>query len=536
MKLPTRAEALEVMTLRRNELTGTGRGSICVPATNAYSGTGGPWYPFDSATYPQSAIRSLSSPPWEDVCTVGRGAPTCLVPLDPFEPTDIRQTGLRIWDAAVGIPAADMRGSTPLTPMALTPHSHTNTAWLNEITYTLARVGNLDGSGITRRPEHTYIIDLTKHPLGWRLLEAAHGMAHRIAETPPPAITAADANKLVWSPERKRPGKSKVPAPTPGMFRDCLARLCVGLVYGIPIDVRPPNMYTPTCTQYGIHVVTSQFRAPVLQVPATSAGCPIPDESVAYVLAGVHTEPHPYGYTSGSGNYEPINMWSCSPTMVVIAGWELVDGITHQPLLEGSRYAKVPEPSYGMPAPALQSPDTFGAFLRMAVDARGEPVQRDGTVWDVEEWLASEDCDAAIGVSPPLPCVFCIGINTKTVGAPERPNSRRPEKARGAPKLSVRLSRTEAEWRDYDDKVSRIEHIIRDAVVAYECERVGGVSVNKRRKERMKAHRGKLKVCAAVAALNRSIERAAKNGQLTEMRVLLSSRGALVAQPENLLK
>lgn len=109
---------------------------------------------------------------------------------------------------------------------------------------------------------------------------------------------------------------------------------------------------------------------------------------------------------------------------------------------------------------------------------------------------------------------------------------KRPEKAPGKPKPLAKLTRVEHEWYVYDEHMSRIENIVHDAVFAYEAERVGNVSAGKRRKERVKAHKNWLKAIKVVTALNRRIIRAAKNGQISEMHMLIKERNAMDTSKE----
>ena len=507
----TQSSAEQVM-LRRQMLAQ----SICVPSNSET-----PVYPFMETGYPhKQLIGSLLGEPWS---TISKAAPNSLIPLDPFEPS-LYRNGLKIWDAAVGIPASTIRPDTVLHTRRLPAYRNCNTTWLNQTTHALGRVGNVLGDGNILRPHGAFILDLMNSPDGWKLLEGAHALAHRVGETRPRETKARmfDVGRTYFHTQR------------------FLFQLYVCRTYGLPMDVlcldegRPG---APDVEQYGIEIKSSSyFRTPILRVPCVNREAPRPDETIAFITGGVYLEPHPYGFTKETNVWKEVNRWSCQPTILVIAGWELVDVVSHQALCCSNPDDPLSPRCYGMQPSDLMPADEFGAYMYYAKKHRGEPIVDNKRYWMVDDWLNSTDYERAVRCSPPLPCRDCLRLNMLHEGAPHKPLCRPPETQRTKQELAairegtLRIGQNEREWLEWAEKLGAIEGIIRKAVEYYEGRVYGFAAAKRIRAARLSNYRHRLEVLKGIHALHSKIARAYRNGNPSQAEALKVELSALVKQ------
>jgi len=511
------SRAHEVMAARRVSALSTSSG------ITAASTILDPYFPFSSSDYPyQRLLGSMASDAW---AAVGSELAAALVPIDPFTPSKHRN-GLSVWDAAVGIPACTIRPERVVGTRELKTLRTTNTTWVNTIAPALSRVGRIGGSGEFLRPAGPFIVDLMYHPLGWQLLEGAHALAHRVGDT-----------KHVWHKNRAvQPGRNNY------HMQQFLFQLVVCMTYGMPMDMwglADEDQGTPDIPQYGISLRSSgNLRAPVLQVPVVGDSAMCPDKTIAVISGGVNVEPHPFGFTNESHKWVESNRWSCSPTMVVIAGWELADVITHQAICanypDSARSARDPL-CYGMTPLDLQSPDTFWAYLHYAVAHNGAPRVDNQRYWFVEDWLASDDYMRAIYESPPLPCYECLRVNMRAEGAPSRPKSRQPEPREPAEQAKLkagklRMTTAELEWEEWDGKLKSMLSIVKDAVIFHEGRLYGHKEALRRRRKRLHGYKLRGEALRELKKLDDKIDRATRGGRpsdaarLTEEKKELTER------------
>lgn len=503
---------------------------ICVEAQDQE-----PFYPFYRMNYVHRAAIPGRLP--EDYAERTRAMGYAnLIPVDPFTPSPLRQRGLLLWDAVAGIPASAIRPPRIVKTRMLATNRNTNAHWIETMMPALGRVGRLVVGGEYLRPRGPFIYDLMYDPLGWRMLEGAHALAHRVAEMKP----AESKKRMLYA------------GSTHFHVQRFLALMCVCRAYGLPLDVwrLDDDPGTPNVRQYGIDVKTSSyFRTPILKLTADNREAPKPDETLALVSTGVFIEPHPHGVTTGTGNWKEVNRWSCSPTVVLIAGWELMDVVSHQSLCATDPDDKSEPICYGMSPADLQGPDTFGAYLRFAAKNRGMPEVDGRRYWFVEDWLNSQDFKNAVDTAPPLPCWGCMRLNMKADGAPRRPEGKpprrweearadrpnalgRPPKAQSQkPGAKVRvLTKTEQEWTDWEQELIKMWHIIEAAVVYYEGKKHGHTRVKGLRAARRAGYRKRLESLHRIQRLSEAAEKALKNGMPSEARRLRAERDALLAE------
>lgn len=336
---------------------------------------------------------------------------------DPFSTGEAG--GTRLWEtAATPSPWEEFRTTSPQRVPAF---RKTNTTWLSETVPAFYRVGTVEDGEKVRRPKSPAIVDLMMEPWGWRLLEAAHALAHR-AEVQqrfkPQGYGLYGSLTVNW-----------------------VARLAAGIKYGLPVDVSgEPAPATPEEAarsndgfyRYGISICDSNaFHAPFLRVPCLGRNAPVPDRDLCFLACGVYVEPHPKGFTDGTGKWMEVNRWSCSPTMVSFAGWELADVVfRQQPSVLVNGWA---QPEFVIAAPALMPYDSLNEYIAAGIRARGEAVPDRDRYWDVSEWLKSDACEEMIATSPTLPCRECLRLNMRAEG---------PRASRCAPRPRKGLTRT----------------------------------------------------------------------------------------------
>lgn len=408
--------------------------------------------------------------------------------------TRINGTALACWDSTLALPDL-AAGLDPLTNVReLRSTRRVNTHWLTSVPAALARTGPLGDS--VKRPSGAYIYDMLRanRDVAWDMLETAHALVHSARVTP----VAGYFGEL---------------AP---QFREAVAELVVATLYGLP--VRIGGKEAKRRLSYGTGVVTCEgFNDAAALVPALSRAAPIPDESVAYVLAAMYTQPHPSSLGSGVVSVGKSDQWCGMPSVIALAGWETVEYITRQRVV-APPYAR--DVYYGVPAADLIPPDAFWAHLRLASTTRGKagnPVFESHTatvarsmtaiaeaqavldtlqddedylvardvVWQsvtdagltvqLDEWYRTDHHAWLIGRTPPLPYVPCLATNRNAQGAPSKPRGRVPKGSKRKP---------DPDWARWFADTADFATIVEKAVRAYESRRYGYSAAAKRRRDR----------------------------------------------------
>lgn len=505
---------------QRRQQALAGPGSICT------RGDASPYYPYEAQSYPhQHLLGSLYEGAW---LKITEQPPESLIPVDPFEPSLFRPDGLKIWDAAVGIPACSLRPEHTIKTRMIPTLRNTNTLWCQATTLALGRVGPLGPGGEVLRPKGAFIYDLVHDPVGWKMLEGAHALAHRVGETKPREWKKAmfHAGKTYFHTQR------------------FLAQMCVCRAYGLPFDVWCLDeglKGMPDVTQYGIEIKSSSyFRSPIIKLPTTNGEAARPDQTLAVVSAGVYIEPHPRGFTEQTGLWKEVNRWACSPTVVVIAGWELIDVVTHQVLCSSDPEDGREPVCYGMSPADLQAPDTFWAYLRYAAEHRGMPAVDNKRYWYVDEWLESDDYKNLLSITPPLPCMNCMRLNMRAEGAPQKPQGKMPEPRTadsfrkwklGDPKYKA-ANDNEEEWLRWELDMQRVHTIVEDAVEYYEARLYGHVKSAAMRALRKSGYKKRLKDIGQIQSMQNALDRAQRQGRQSEAVRIDAERKAFIAETQ----
>lgn len=512
------ARAQEFMEARRKQAL-----PICIPGQSANQ-----FYPFHNHEYAHAGL--IKGQNWDEV---RKQEPQQLIPVNPFEPSQIRKHGLRLWDAVAGIPSSAHRPDQIVATRMLTPTRNTNEFWQQQMLPALGRVGRLTPDGDFLRPKGPWIFDMMLDPLGWKMVEGAHALAHRVAEMKP----------------RETKKKMLYAGGTHFHMQRFLAQMCVCRAYGLPLDVLcldEGKPGTPDVAQYGIEIKSSSyFRTPVLKLPAMNREAPRPDETLAVVTTGVFIEPHPHGFTNDTQTWKEINRWACTPSVVIVAGWELMDVISHQPFCATDPLDKGEPVCYGMSPSEMQSPESFWAYLRYAYENRGAPAVDNKRYWLVEDWLNSDDYAAAVGCSPPLPCWNCLRMNMHADGAPRRPIGKPPliwEQLRedrtdscGRPPKSIPWpyrrpkSQPELEWDEWEDNLVKVWTIIDKATAYYEGRVHGHLNAAHMRTLRRSQYRRRVEALRRVHVITEKIDKAVKDSEPSKAAALRRERDELLA-------
>lgn len=508
-------EAMKFMDDRRAGLL-SGPASICTPY-------GEPNYaPFTYSRYAYHRLTGyMGDQRWLDVF---KQRPQDLLTVNPFTPSRFRPGGLAIWDAAVGIPACRERNIHAATHTKDTPViKGGNTYWDQTLTPAINKVGPLGVNKQILRPEDKYIVDLTRlGELGYRMRMAAHAMAHMRGD-----------HKDESKPRKN--DKTKLG----GFIAGITGEMVFAYMYDLPFNtaLRQDGLNgEPDFKQYGIEVKAStQFELPVLKVPWMSGEAPRFDSTIAMVNLAVFIEPHPYGWTSRTMQHSTRDYWCCTPTIVAMVGWEMVDFITHQPLISSCPGDLDWPVGYGVHPLDMLGADTLRHYLALARQARGEPVYTQ-ELRDVKEWLYSKDFDRLINRYPPLPCcIDCMSWNERAEGAPLRPRQPRPFKAGENRQLELM-------WERYDaDRKAIKKTMVEPAVKAYEAMFYGSrQEANRRRREQAANYRVTRERVDEARVLARAIKKDKEGRNLTdqESRLLsahyLQLRAARTAQKQQI--
>ena len=422
--------------------------NICTPSgltdMSAYE-------PFVSGRYPHARrLGRMTQEPW---LTITGQNPATLVPIDPYAPSQYRPGRTAVWDAAAGIPAARIRPRALVDAGKATPVRSCNTTWLGPITRGMTRIGPILPGGQFVRPNGQFIVDLLYNTLGWKILEGAHILTHRRHRD-----------------YQKKQIEAGLPV-TSKYLQRYVAELVTCMQYGLPVDVGEEVAPTRLAVaQYGLDIrVSDRFRSPVMKVPWSNENAPIPDRTMGFISTGVFIEPVPAGAILESENWLECNRWTCLPTMVSIAGWEMVDVVSHFPVGLLNPFDQASAKCYVVHPADLMPPDTLPDLMEAAIAARGKPMMDGVRYFRVEDWLDSADYKRGLAVTPPFPCSACLCYNQRTDGAPERPRTLWKDHD----EQSLREQREHADWNRVK---ARIMRIATRATVFFESGLYGGRS------------------------------------------------------------
>lgn len=364
-------------------------------------------------------------------------------------PTDLHQADSRrrIWEAAIAIPACKWRVfySEQQKPM---PVRNINTGFA-EIADAFSKAGPVVGGW--RRPRSPYILDLVSYNRGFELFEMCHVLAHVQLLLYPNAGKISELVQL-W-----------------------LAKTAVALRYDLPLFEGFEN--ASTFKELGIRVITAYNpRQPLFKLPVSGEGSLVPYQELGCIFVGIGTESIPNGFRTGTGRWTAATRWCCGCTQACIAGWELVDVITHMPVLTHKG-------CYSIHPLDLQSPQSFVELIR-------------GTTAGIKtlELLDSDIYKQWLSVTPPLPAPNCLLFKTDEASGLVRPMKKRPEG-----KLNPRI-KDHLAWISFDNATTAITDLVEKGTIFYE----GSVRVKTKtsasisRKQRLAGYR-KLK-----AAINKS--------------------------------
>ena len=355
---------------------------------------------------------------------------------------------MKVWHYMFGVPYSPGRAST-VTMRSLPQFQKRNADW-DGILSGLNRVGRPSGEGEFLRPEGEWIYDLASMDGGYRLMEAAHVVAHARA------IVAR-------TPVREMRFRG---------FLETLSELVIAMRYGLTVWVPSKDEIVSGkrsgamsgFEESGIRpVVSVSPRRPWL-VAGMANGCLELFSDSAAVLVGIHLEPQPW--SSREGNPDPkdrswleMNRWSCMPSVVALCGWVGLDELSKAPSVSRTPGQDVSTGSFVMPVTALDGPST----LDMLMCGRREPSDPGRGRWTVGDLLSSTWLESLSMIVSPLPCRDCLRLNMASEGAPSRPAHRRPDpKDRRPDPEAVR------EWAEYDAKVDRIVETVRSACDFYD--------------------------------------------------------------------
>ena len=474
-----------------------GPGNICIPASDPHVAERAP---FMARTYPyRQKIGSLSNEPWLTICDTPAKE---LIDPNPFALSRFRNSGLQCWDAAIGVQASDCRTSKVIS-MAETPLlKGINNYWKGAAAAALEYVGPLGDGGAILRPEGPWLIDFTKIPDGWRLLEAAHVLAHMRGDT-----------------KRNSRSSSVQESSTAGWLQAAVSLIAVSLLFDLPLYIGLNDEGVPAepdFKQYGVEVKsTGRFGLPYLRAPWANREALRMDETIAVVSVAVFTQPHPNGFTSGTLVHTAHDKWCCIPTIAMISGWETVDVITHQPLVSSDPNNDRRPVCYGMHPSDMMPPHLLWPYLALGCraedlanrgHARGLPVEDDTHMY-VYNWLNSEDYAKRWLETPTLPCKKCMTWNYRADGRPIKPF--------GPPPKPNKLSRNR-EWSLYYKEVSAVESIIERSVKDFEGKLYGDIATrNRLRKARKRGCKAKQEKLKELRWLDEAIKKSKEGKTLT---------------------
>lgn len=395
---------------------------------------------------------------------------------DPYEPSCIRDGGLKIWDS-VYLPVPKAISVNIRRQRDLASLRSINAEW-EKTKEALGMVGRPDGVHYLR-PKGPYILDMMNDDL--RMLQGAHILAHRAyVEPAKDEYTFGQASDI---------------------FLRSLIKLFIARKYGLVINTHPEKYVQDSFSLYGIEVFGStDLRSPVMVVPTGKTSRLIRDKTVVTVLGSIGIEAHP-SQAMKSDKWREINKWSCLPTLVALAGWECVDYVMH------SEYVEIAgEMCHAVPCSDLQPISSFDELLQTGKSKFGVP-EENAFSMTVDKWFSSDDFANGLSITPTLPCPFCIRINEKAEGVVKRPRTRKP-------KCSLKEAKTSSipevkEWVDYVSFVKGCIDIGRSATT----HALRSVTTVKRRNL---AFNKRLKTLKKISSLTDRYARKVANGFLSE--------------------
>lgn len=467
-----------------NEFTNKRRDLLVDPSTGIITPAAGDVYkyaPFDHSDYfYANKVGSLISNKWQKILNLN---PTELITPNPFEQS-LHRNGLACWDAAIGIPACSIRSSKITSLKQLSSIRNTNTYWINEVVNALRNVGPLQ-PGKLLRPTASFMVDLVACPEGWTILEAAHVLAH----------VRGDFEKV----KRVKPRK-----PISYYFRNALAEIIVAIIFNLPIGItnyrhRP---YGTAMLPYGIFInVTDSFAAPYVRIACKNKNALMPDNVITVIQVALHIEPYPYGFTSGTLNYDIHDRWACLPTIINIVGFEIVDYLLHQSIIINNKQSE-----YVMHYLDLLPPNLISNYIELGKEAG--TYKPDNIEWFMfDDWLDSESFRLLRLATPPLPCTDCLMHNYMSEGKPIKPKGWLPKKIK-----------KNTAWDRYVKDNKSIFNLIRNATRIYEAQfLIGGLkSLKAEWRTRISNWKSRLKNLKRTELLESALIKTKEGKQLTK--------------------
>jgi hypothetical protein len=503
-------QELDQLLLKRQQLAISGPGNICTPGNFpeiiAYD-------PFVASSYTyQDIVEYLNTPAWRKLRSM---SPAQLVALDPFEPSEVRPGGYKVWDGAIAIPKNSLFNPVVQPMSRLKAVRNCNDYWIKDGTLAMCRVGPIGPQGQLVRPRSDWIFDLKELVEGWRLLELAHHLT---------------VLRGYWQLTDKgmRVGKPYIAY----RFQSSLAEVLVARAYNLPLDIgervenRPGR---PDLPYYGIEIKSSsRFQSPFMRVPKTGKESLRIDETLAVVCVGVFIEPPPSGYVNKTQAVSDADRWCCMPTMGIIAGWELADVITHQAVMSRTMDDTKADQCYCMAPEDLMPPASFYAYLDKARKHFGTPeeaiermARRDGNpqlLKDfryVDEYIKSPEFEARLMRTQPMLTENCMVWNYMSDGSPDQPGIAVGQAGRnGYQRPHPQDIKKGTPWHKYLLEERKALKIINTAIQAYEGRVEGKNAARRKRLERIRAHKLIVNTRKAGMQLKR-LERKRKRRALT---------------------
>jgi hypothetical protein len=470
------------------------------------------YYPFLSSEYPYRKKADIMSETWS---FMENESIKDIVPINPYSKSKFRHSddALAIWDSAIGVPSNKIRSDNIISQKALTVNKVNNHEWCDVTIPNLARVGYLDGSGKFLRPKGDNITDLMYTNYGWKILEGAHMLAHKFSEG---SYLSSKSSKYVYG----RNASTMI---------DFIIKLCAAIKFNLPVDVEMTESSSDRFedtndgfNRYGIGINSSaQFRSPILSVPAIGNDAIAPDTTVAILCGSVHIEPHPHSINLEQNNWKEINRWSCHPSMCVLAGWDFIDVITHQPITHTWWSDDV---YYSMLPGAMKEISSFNKLIELAKSNRGEAKADNIRYWHPLDWFESDSYKSLMSITPSLPCKECVRLNMKAEGAPERPRCKMPEKDASPNSMEVK------EWNAWDEKIQNVLGIVETATLYYESRKLGMTKAKRLRKDRNKNYKERQKIFAKIDKLNKACKKLYDTGRISKLESTLQEIDDLTAQ------
>jgi len=486
-------ERAEFMHKRREQATAL----LCNPDTSSDS----PSFPFDEQDYPyidaiDDNVSVNTRKRWRTVNAAD------LVHENPFKDSEYVPGWPCVWDACIGIPAVKMRGNTVYLQKNLPVVRTINDTWQNKTMIDLSRIGRMTPTSEYVRPKGAWLLDYMTDDDGWKLLELAHMLAHRAED---PEVIARRTKPYTYGQNGS-------------LFQLFVFKVFMCRKFGLPIDVDMSCEDAETqdmFDKYGIVAsVNTKLRDPVLKIPASGQGCLVPGKDICVVSGSVHIEPTPHSAAVGTDRWLEMNRWSCEPTIVAFAGWELVDVVTHAPLVSAVPGGR---PYYALQPCALQCSDSFCHFIASAEEVRGKCIPDSKRYWLVDEYIKSEEFSKALMESPPIPCKRCFQLNMMSDGSPMKPKSEKPDKKAKKGELPTAA---QIEWNEWNDKIEKIFGTCEKAARFMDLREHGALAATRNRRSRTRTYNRKVNNLKRARYLAGRVEKLKKGGYLQKAEEL----------------